>query len=351
MSATDYAGNFADFLAEKPDSKPFCFWLGTYESHRGFQKDSGTKSGKHLATVRVPAYLPDNDVVRGDLLDYLMEVEDFDSVVGQAIDLLEKTGQLDKTLIVVTSDHGMPFPRAKASLYDAGSHVPLAMRWPAGIKQPGRQSDAFVNLSDLATTFLAAAKVNVPDQMTGRNLSPILTNLEGTPDQTFKRAFIAMERHDGCRAGGKGYPCRAIRTDNWLYIKNYAPERWPAGDPDASVCARAIPFGEVDSSPSKSFLMEHQHDPIIQPFYELAFQKRPAEELYRIVDDPDQINNLAGAQEHVETQNMFRRELETYLLQTQDPRLTGEPVLWDYYPYYGLRKNKDWKVAKNPLAP
>ena len=351
ISQTDYAGNFADFLAAKPDAEPFCFWLGTYESHRGFEKGIGIKEGKQLDQIRVPAYLPDETVVRSDLLDYLVEVEDFDSVVRRAIDLLEKTGQLENTIIVVTSDHGMPFPRAKASLYDAGTRVPFAARWPAGIQQPGRTSKAFVNLSDLATTFLAAAKIDIPDQMTGRNLGPILTNTQQEDDRTFDRAFIAMERHDGCRAGGKGYPCRAIRKDNWLYIQNGAPERWPAGDPDASECARAIPFGEVDSSPSKSFLMDHSDDPRIRRYYDLAFAKRPAEELYRVDTDPDQITNLAGLEEYVQVQDQLRQELEEHLSQTNDPRMTGEPALWDYYPYYGLRRNKDWKVAKRPATP
>ena len=138
----------------------------------------------------------------------------------------------------------MPFPRAKASLYDWGSRVPLAIRWPKGIEDSGRVIESFVNLSDLAPTFLEAAGVAVPDMMTARGLRDIFINQE-----VYNRdaAYIAMERHDGCRKGGKGYPCRALRTKDYMYIYNFEPTRWPSGSPDASVCARSIPYGEIDS--------------------------------------------------------------------------------------------------------
>ena len=134
--------------------QPFCFWLGTHEPHRAFEPGVGKSSGKDPAKVVVPPIFPDNDIVRSDILDYLVEVEHFDKMVERAMASLEKIGQLDNTIIVVTSDHGMPFPRAKASLYDDGSRVPLAIRWPRGILNPGRTVEAFVNLSDLAPTFL-----------------------------------------------------------------------------------------------------------------------------------------------------------------------------------------------------
>ena len=340
----DYAGNFGDFLAKRPEKTPFCFWLGTHESHRGFELGVGAKTGKDPAKAVVPGYFPDHPIVRNDLLDYLVEVEYFDTVVANAIEQLEKLGELDNTIIVVTSDHGMPFPRAKASLYDAGTRVPLAIRWPAGIVEPGRVSESFVNLSDLATTFLEAAGLERHTSMTSRSLMGQLKN-EST-SKGFANAWIAMERHDGCRRGGKGYPCRAIRNAGFLYIKNYEPSRWPAGDPDASVCARAIPFGEVDSSPTKSLLMDEQKR--YQRYYDLAFAKRPTEELYDLKTDPDQLNNVAGVAKYANTLTDLRVALRDYLVKTKDPRETGGDVLWDYYPYYGMRRNKDWKVDAKP---
>lgn len=342
----DYAGNFEVFLSRLDEEQPFCFWLGTHESHRGFHDGVGKETGKDLAKIVVPPVYPDHEIVRSDIADYLVEVEYFDLVVARAIASLEQRGLLDNTIVVVTSDHGMPFPRAKASLYDLGSRVPLAIRWPKGIKNPGRVIDSFVNLSDLAPTFLEAAGVDRPEMMCSRSLLSIFS---GAPKiNGLDAAHIAMERHDGCRKGGKGYPCRAVRTREFLYIYNFEPTRWPSGSPDASVCARAIPFGEIDSSPTKSFLMEHRSEHGVGRLAELSFGMRPAEELYDLKMDPHQMKNVAGDLAYIETQNQLRQKLMEHLRATRDPRVVGGIVDWDFYPYYGARRNKDWKVDARP---
>ena len=345
MSNTDYAANFDDFLDQVKDSQPFCFWLGTSEPHRGFELGAGKRTGKDPSKVIVPKIFPDHHVVRNDILDYYIEIEHFDKMVSRALQSLEKLGQLDNTIVVVTSDHGMPFPRAKASLHDDGSRVPLAIRWPEGIKGLGRVSNKLVNLSALAPTFIEAAGLTVPDMMTASSIIDIFQNKSLVDHSS---AFIAMERHDGCRAGGKGYPCRAIRTKEFLYILNHEPERWPAGNPDREFCARYIPFGEVDSSPTKSLLMENKSKIGFKRFYDLAFAKRPAEELYDITKDPGQIVNVAGNPKYAEIQKKLSDQLESHLVLTKDPRAIGLPAPWDYYPYYGLRRNKNWKVDSRP---
>lgn len=342
----DYAGNFEDFLAQVPKGESFCFWLGTSEPHRGYEEGAGLKTGKSVAKAVVPAVFPDNDIVRSDLLDYLVEVEHFDGMVARAIAALEARGELDNTIVVVTSDHGMPFPRAKANLYDTGSRVPLAIRWPEGIVDPGRDVQAFVNLSDLAPTFLEAAGREVPEMMTARSLGRIFAGDDDVA--TRDAAFIAMERHDGCRKGGKGYPCRAVRTGGHLYIYNFEPTRWPSGSPDASVCARSIPYGEIDTSPTKTFMMEHRDEHGVARLAELAFGMRPAEELYHLATDPDQVVNLAGSVEHAEVQAEMRERLFDRLEETEDPRVVGGTVDWDYYPYYGKISTEGWAVEARP---
>jgi arylsulfatase A-like enzyme len=252
---------------------------------------------------------------------------------------------LDNTLVVITSDHGMPFPRAKASLYDAGTRVPLAMRWPGGIIEPGRDIEAFVNLSDLAPTFLEVVGLEVPEMMVAKSVAEILGN---KPVEDRSAAFVAMERHDGCRKGGKGYPCRAIRTADYLYIHNFEPTRWPSGSPDASVCARALPYGEIDTAPTKTFLMENANVDRYAKLAALAFGMRPAEELYDLKNDPWQMNNLAGSDGVKVIQSEMRQRLFSHLKVTRDPRVVGGTVDWDYYPYYGLRKNKEWTVDPKP---
>jgi len=345
ISNKDYAGNFEDFMAQVADDQPFCFWLGTQEPHRGYQNGSGKQTGKDLSKIVVPAVFPDNELVRSDIADYLVEVEHFDAMVARAIATLEERGLLENTIIVVTSDHGMPFPRAKASLYDLGTQVPLAIRWPEGIKGAERVVDSFVNLSDLAPTFLEAAGVEVPSMMSARGMADIFADRE---TKNRDAAYMAMERHDGCRAGGKGYPCRAIRTVDYLYIHNFEPTRWPSGSPDATVCARAIPFGEIDDSPTKTFMMENRNTHGLAELAELSFGLRPAEELYDLANDPEQMNNLAGAASYAQVQAEMRKRLFDRLTETKDPRVVGGTVGWDFYPYYGTIRTEGWTVDERP---
>ena len=239
----------------------------------------------------------------------------------------------------------MPFPRGKATVYDDGSRVPLAIRWGEGIRNPGRVLQVPVNLSDLAPTFLEAAGLKPPSMMTGRSLSDLFDDRE-TVER--KAAFIGFERHSGARAGGKGYPCRAIRTEEYMYIYNFEPSRWPAGSPDPLVCNRLIPFGEYDSSPTKSFMVEHRFEHGVAHLAELAFGKRPAEELYYLATDPHQMKNLAGSVEYQKIQAVLREQLFDHLAATRDPRVVGGAVDWDFYPHYGNRKNKSWKVDEKP---
>lgn len=348
IRSTDYAANFQEFLNQLPSDQPFCFWLGTSEPHRGFQPGVGKLTGKDPAKVVVPPIFPDNNIVRNDILDYLVEVEYFDSVVGDAIALLETRGELDNTLIVVTSDHGMPFPRAKASLYDAGTRVPLAIRWPKGIDKPGRTNESFVNLSDLAPTFLEIAGLKPTASMTGHSLAESFKNETALGQDA---AFIAMERHDGCREGGKGFPCRAIRTSDYLYIHNFEPTRWPSGSPDPNVCARAIPYGEIDSSPTKTTMMEQRDAPEIAPLAELAFGMRPTEELYDLTNDPHQLVNLAKEGKQKNNLVSLRERLFEHLKKTDDPRVAGGAVDWDFYPYYGNVRTKGWSVDRKKTQP
>ncbi|MDE0626900.1 MAG: sulfatase [Bryobacterales bacterium] len=342
--AGDQFDGFDAFFAQQPSDQPFCFWLGSRDPHRPFELGSGARSGKDPARVAVPPHLPDHEVVRNDILDYYVEVERFDSNVGRALALLEESGRLENTIVVVTSDHGMPFPRAKASLYDYGSRVPLAVCWPRAVPK-GRTVDDFVSLSDMAPTFLEAAGLEAHEDMTAHSLVPVLTSGgSGQVDPSRDAAFIAMERHDGCRRGGKGYPCRAVRDKNHLYIRNFEPTRWPSGSPNAKDCARGIPYGEIDSSPTKTFMMEHRGNPAVDRLAELAFGTRPEHELYDLREDPGQLRNIAAEPAAAETLDSLRERLMNHLASTGDPRALGKPAPWDHYPYYGRKVNQDWEV-------
>ena len=244
---------FEEFLAKRRPGQPFAFWFGSTDPHRPYEAGSGAKSGFRPDTVAVPAFFPDTPDVRSDLLDYLFEVQRFDSQVARLVETLEKAGELDNTIVVVTSDNGMPFPRAKANLYDAGTHMPLAMRWPRKIKS-GTTVQSFVGHADLAPTFLEAAGLPSPGGMTGQSVLALAGGSGVQPGASRDRAFIERERHANVRRGDLSYPARAIRTPDHLYIRNYRPDRWPAGDPELFIAVG--PFGDIDDGPDEAAAAE-----------------------------------------------------------------------------------------------
>jgi arylsulfatase A-like enzyme len=324
MAATDYAGNFIDFLAKTGD-KPFCFWLGTNEPHRGYEPGIGLRAGKDPAAVKLPAYYPDSPVIRSDYLDYAVEVEWVDRHLGLAIQALEKSGLLENTLIVVTSDHGEPFPRAKGQIYDRAFRIPLAIRWGQKIK-PGRRVTDFINVRDFMPTFLEIAGVPIPPSVTGSSfVEVLLSDANGQVVPSRNRIVVGKERHDLGRPNDVGYPVRGIRTTEYLYTRNYEPDRWPVGNPETG-------YRNCDDSPTKSLLLG-----MTGQFYEWNFGKRPAEELYRIDRDPDCIRNLADDPSFAAVKARLRSEMEEMLRQDADPRVLGKGAIFDTYKYVGNR--------------
>jgi arylsulfatase A-like enzyme len=337
--------NFDDFIQQRP-GRPFLFWFGSNDPHRPYEAGAGVRSGLKLDSVKVPPFLPDTPEVRGDLLDYYFEIQRFDRDVGRIVATLERLGELDNTLIIVTSDNGMPFPRGKATVYDAGARMPLAMRPPSprfGVTGPARGLivDELVSHTDLAPTILEAAGLNVPATMTGLGLLPLLGGLPGrSSDQEATRAraardrvFIERERHAHVRSGNLSYPVRAIRTKDYLYVRNFRADRWPAGDPQ--LVFSVGPFGDIDGGPTKSLLIDRQDDQAIVRYFRLATAKRPAEELYVLRTDPHQLDNVAGRPMYADAQRRLRQQLEAWLRETGDPRATNDDDRWDRFPYYG----------------
>ena len=228
INPRDYAADFVRFFEQIDDGKPFCFWYGGHEPHRRYEEGSGRKAGKDLDRIEAPPFLPDTETVRSDIADYYVEVEWFDAQLAKMLSKLEAMGELDNTVVVVTGDNGMPFPRAKANLYDYGIRVPLAIRWSESIAC-GRHSEALVSFVDFAPTFLELAGAEIPASMTGRSLLPLLSGADDAEPQDY--VVAGRERHTHARFDNLGYPARAIRTADYLYIWNMKPERWPAGDP------------------------------------------------------------------------------------------------------------------------
>jgi arylsulfatase A-like enzyme len=338
ISNRDYAGNFQDFLAQRPKESPFCFWLGAQEPHRAYEEGSGERAGRDIAGVTVPKYFPDHRVVRSDLLDYALEVEWVDRHLGLALEALEKSGELDNTLIVVTSDHGMPFPRVKGQIYEDGFHIPMAVRWGAQVKG-GRVVDDFINFRDLAPTFLEAAGLKPAPTMTGKSFLGVLKSGQaGIVDASRDVMLIGKERHDLGRPNDWGYPARAIRTRQYLYVRNYEPDRWPAGNPETG-------YRNVDPSPTKDLILSG-----FDEHYRMSFGKRSPEELYDLKADPECLKNLATNVELARVKRDLQQRMNQMLREEGDPRALGHAEYFETIQYTGPRRHAydTWLKNQNP---
>jgi N-sulfoglucosamine sulfohydrolase len=331
VSPNDYAANFEQFLDERPRDKPFTFWIGAVEPHQAYDRGIGLRQGKKREEARMLACWPDLPEIRAEVLDYSTEIEHVDRHVGRALAALEKAGELDRTLIVFTSDHGNPLPRSKCNLYDSGTRVPLLVRYPPRVKG-GRVVTDLVSLTDAAPTLLESAGLPAPKAATGRSLWPTLTSTrEGRVDRSREQIVMAFERHTVCRPNKLGYPMRGLRTPDFLYIRNYEPDRWPAGDPDIE--ARPQGFsGDIDRGATKELYFARRDDPGVMPFFDRAIGRRPAEELYDLQSDPDQLKNVAALPKYESKRKELAGRLEAYLKETGDPRQKGLSP-WDGYAY------------------
>ncbi|MCK0156964.1 sulfatase [Cellulophaga sp. F20128] len=337
----NYNKGLKSFLDTKPTDAPFCFWLGSSDPHRPYEKGSGMASGINIDAIKLPDFYPDDSCIRSDIADYYFEVQRFDADVYNAIKLLEERGELENTIIVMTGDHGMPFPRCKGNLYDWGSRVPLAIRWGAKVPK-NRIVNDFVSLTDLAVTFLEAAQIAIPKEMTGKSLLPILqSNKQGWIENQRKQVVYGRERHTPAQLAPSlnGYPSRAIRTKRFLYIKNLKPERWPAGVMEGATHPMSS-FSDADNGATKTVLMNLKNTEASK-YYDLSFAKRPADELYDVVRDPFQIKNLAEDPQYKTTIKKLSKELYEVLRKTKDPRITDTGSEFDRYPYNAPYKLKE----------
>lgn len=329
ISSNDYAANFSDFLEAAPKGQPWCFWFGCVEPHRNYEYGSGAaQGGKKVSEVpRVPGYWPDNETVRNDMLDYAFEIEHFDAHLGRMLAELERRGLLESTLVVVTSDNGMPFPHSKGQTYRDSNHLPLAVMWKGAVKAAGRAVDDYVSFIDLAPTFVEVAGLAwektgmAPAQ--GRSLTDVL--FAGTGGRVVPwrdHVLVGRERNDIGRPDDEGYPVRGIVKDERLYLHNFEPSRWPGCNPETG-------YLDSDGSPTKTEVLKSRADPATKRFWDACFGKRGAEELYDLTSDPDCLVNRAGEKEVAALKAQLFDELKAQ----QDPRALGNGKVFDEYPH------------------
>jgi len=341
ISNNDYAGNFEEFLNSRPAGKPFCFWYGSLEPHRGYEYGSGVKKGgKQPEDIpKVFSFWPDNEIVRNDLLDYAFEIEHFDSHLVKMIELLKEKGELDNTIIIATADNGMPFPRVKGQAYEYSNHMPLAIMWGKGIRNPGRKIYDYISFIDFAPTILEIAGIDQGSsgmqKIEGKSFADIFrTSKNKIIDRKRDYVLIGKERHDVGRPDDEGYPIRGIIRNGFLYIRNYKPNRWPAGNPETG-------YLNCDGSPTKTWILNLKRTHTDIKFWNLSFGLRGDEELYNIGSDPDCMNNLVNNPAYSSVWQDLRQRMYNLLLEQDDPRVTGKGDIFDKYPY-AQESNRDF---------
>ncbi|QDV53218.1 sulfatase family protein [Gimesia fumaroli] len=351
ISSIDYAANFEQFLKTCPQDQSWCFWYGGLEPHRRYEYGSGVKkAGKKTSDIdRVPSYWPDNEVIRNDMLDYAFEIEHFDQHLVRMLKSLEERNQLDNTIIVVTADNGMPFPRVKGQEYERSNHLPLAIMWKQGIKTGDRVIDDYVSFIDFAPTFVEAARLNWEQTgmqpTAGRSLTDIFeSDKSGTVNPKRDHVLIGKERHDIGRPHDWGYPIRGIVKDGMLYLKNDEPGRWPAGNPETG-------YLNCDGSPTKTTILELRRDGKQEQFWQWAFGKRTAEELYSIQDDPECMKNLAALPKFQSIKNALKEQMHAELTAQKDPRVLGNGSVFEKYQYSDPRTRNFYQRYQKGDAP
>lgn len=284
-----------EFIREDHD-RPFFLSVGFQDTHRGFPERDERDDP---AFTQVPAPLPDHPDVREDMARFKASARRFDAGVGAVLDALEETGLDEETLVIATTDHGIAFPAMKCNLTDHGTGVMLLMRGPRSLGglRGGRAIDALTSQIDIFPTICDLVDIPHPDWLQGNSLMPVIqrevaeVNDEIFGEVTYHAAYE---------------PKRTIRTQRWKYIRRFDERERPV------MC-------NCDGSPSKRVWMEH------------GMAERPVaqEQLYDLMFDPNESNNLAGDPAYDDVRADLAGRLESWMGRTGDPILRGERPVSD----------------------
>ncbi len=274
------------FLESKPQ-QPFFLSVGFEETHRKYRSAASEDDWRF---VEPPAPIPDYPTTRKDMADFHATVRILDWGVGQVLTALEKAGLAENTLVISTTDHGIAFPTMKCNLYDGGMSVHLVMRGP-GVFAGGKVCDAMISQIDIFPTICDLLQIPHPEWLEGRSFLPVL---RGEAQEVNEAVFSEINYHASYE------PKRAVRTRRWKYIRSFGSYMHPV-------------LPNCDDGPSKTLWVENGW----------ARMVNPTEELYDLMFDPNERNNLAEASSHQATLQEMRKRLDAWMVTTKDPLLHG----------------------------
>ena len=267
--------------------RPLFMSVGFFETHREFL---GPGSLRDVHYSQVPPNLPDTPEIRTDMAGFKASARSLDHGVGLVLNALDGAGMSDNTLVIFTTDHGMPFPGAKATLYDRGLGVMLILRGPFPF-HGGRVVDALVSHIDLFPTVCEFLGLERPSFLQGVSILPLL---HGDVPGVRNEIFAGSTWHAAYE------PQRAIRTTRYKYIRRWGDKRTPV-------------LPNTDDGPTKDYLLRHGW----------AEREIPCEQLYDLIFDPNEANNLVADGSYAEVLQDLRSRLEQWMRDTQDPLLDG----------------------------
>jgi N-sulfoglucosamine sulfohydrolase len=292
-------------LGEAPP-EPWFMSVGFFETHRDFSAPTSVRDTLYSLP---PANLPDVVATRRDMASFKASARSLDQGIGAVLHALHDHGLVENTLVICTTDHGVAFPRAKATLFDRGIGVMMIVRGPAGFSG-GKVVDAPVSHLDVFPTLCELAGVESPPWLQGASLMPLV---RGEVERLHEAIFAEVTFHAAYE------PQRAVRTDRWKYIRRFDDYPHPV-------------LANCDDSASKELLVEAGW----------GDQVVPREELHDLVLDPAEGTNLVGDPASEEVLEEMRARLDGWMRETEDPLLDG-PVA----PPPGATVNEQWQVSPN----
>lgn len=307
------------------DETPFCLFACSNEPHSPWNK--GDASRYDPASLKLPPYFVDTPETRSNLSKYLAEITYYDGQVGQCLELLEKHGLTDNTLVIVVSEQGSGMPFAKWTCYDTGLQSACIARWPGKIK-PGSVSDALIEYIDVLPTFVAAAGATPDPVLQGKSLLPVLF---GQSDHHKDYVFGEMTTR-GIINGSPHFGIRSVRSAKYKYIINFTPEtRF------TNACSKSALF--------QSWVRKAEQGDDDAADKVRRYHRRPAEELYAITKDVYEWNNLASDPQYAKVKAELKKQLTSWMTEQGDLGQATELAAFEHQKR-GQKKTNNAKKKK-----